>query len=241
MADYMKAEFLKQRHSFNNIIIWLIPVVDIAISIILMGPQFVQTASYNWWYVLFLPFTFTYISASIIKKERKFNFHGLFGIIQDKKQLWLVKVGTATVYLFFSCLIFSVFVLLCGVAGNQQIPVWNNLAASAVLFLTFAWQIPLLMFITLKVNMFLSVIASIFCSLFLACIYAVGSFWWIPFAIPARLMCPIIKVLPNGLLLEAGNPLGHSSVILPGILVTIILYLVVTFITAKLFEKQEAV
>ncbi|SHO47660.1 lantibiotic immunity ABC transporter MutE/EpiE family permease subunit [Anaerocolumna xylanovorans] len=239
MADYFKAELLKQKHSFNNIIIWLIPVINIIISMILMGPQFIQTASYNWWYVLFLPFTFTYISASIIKKERKYNFHGLFGITQNKMQLWLVKVGTATVYLFLSCLIFSLFTLLCGVTINQQIPVINNLAASAVLFLTFAWQIPFLMFITLKLNMFISVIVSIFCSLFLACIYGAGSWWWIPFAIPVRLMCPIIKVLPNGLLMEADSPLGHSNVILPGIIITVILYLAVTAVTAKLFEKQE--
>lgn len=239
MADYLSAEFLKQKRSFQNVILWLIPLINIIISLILMGPEYVQTASYNWWYILFLPFTFTYISASLLKRDRKYNFHGLFGIVQDKKQLWYVKLAAATIYLFLSCLIFLLLTIICGVVFHQQIPLLNNIAASAVLFITFAWQIPLLMYMTLRFNMYFSIIVSIFCSLFVACICAVESYWWVPFAIPARLMCPIIKVLPNGLLLSPDSPLNRSNVIVPGIIITILLYLILSAATAKLFEKQE--
>jgi len=239
MVNYLKAEILKQKHSFNNVIIWLIPIVNIVIALLLMGTKFIQTAAYNWWYILFLPFIFTYISSSIIKKDSKFNFHGLFGVAKNKKQVWYSKIGIATLYLFITCFIFSFFIVICGLAFHEQIPTFNNLFASLSLFITFAWQIPVFMLITLKLNMFISIIVSMGCNLVIACIGAVGSYWWIPFSIPARLMCPIIKVLPNGLLVSQDDPLNHKNVIVLGIVITVVLYLLFSLITAKIFEKQE--
>ena len=239
MVNYLKAELLKQKRSFNNKIIWLVPIINIIITFLLMGVNYIQTASYNWWYVLFLPFTFTYISASIISKEKKYNFHGLFGIVKDKRQLWYGKILASTIYLFLTCFTFSTMTIICGLTLNEQIPVWNNLCAGLLLFVTFAWQIPLFMFISLKINMFLSVLLSAGCNLIIAAICAVESYWWVPFAIPARIMCPVIKVLPNGLLMETNNPLNNNNVIWIGVLITVSLYFVISYITAKIFESQE--
>lgn len=239
MINYLKAEILKQKHSFNNTIIWLIPIVNIIIALVLMGTKYIQTASYNWWYMIFLPFTVTYISASIIKKDKKNNFHGMLGLVQDKKHLWYAKIGMATLYLFLTSFIFSSFTLLCGFLFNKQIPDINNVFASITLCITFAWQIPFFMFITLHMNMFISVILSMVSNLLFASICAVGKFWWIPFSIPARIMCPIIKVLPNGLLLPSGSILNRSNVIFPGIAITVVLYLIGSLFTANIFKHQE--
>ncbi|WP_291579944.1 lantibiotic immunity ABC transporter MutE/EpiE family permease subunit [Clostridium sp. UBA6640] len=239
MANYLKAELLKQKHSFNKKIIWLVPVVNIIIACALMGVNYIQTASYNWWYVSFLPFTFTYVSSSIINKDKKFNFHGLFGIAEDKKQLWYAKILTSTIYLFIACFIFLALITVCGFIFNEQISILDNLCASVLLFITFAWQIPLFMFITLKINMFFSVLLSVGCNLFIACICAVESYWWIPFSIPARVMCPVIKVLPNGLLMPMDSLLDNNNVIWIGVLITVTLYTLISVVTAKIFEKQE--
>lgn len=239
MVNYLKAEILKQKHSFNNMIIWLIPIVNIIISFLLMGPEYIQSNSYNWWYVLFLPFISTFIASSIVKKDRKYNNHGLFGIVKDKKKIWYSKITIATLYLAFTCFIFFLFTVICGRIFNEQIPLASNLLASVLLFVTFAWQIPFFLFVTLKFNMFLSIILSMVCNLWIACMCGVESYWWIPFAIPARLMCPVINVLPNGLLLSADNPLNNTNVILVGVIITIILYIVLSFSTAKIFENQE--
>jgi lantibiotic transport system permease protein len=239
MVNYMKAELLKQKNSFNQKIIWLIPMVTSIIAFFLMGAGYVQTASYNWWYVLFLPFTFTYISASIIKKEKKFNYHGLFGLVENKKMLWYAKSAAATMYLFITCILFFVITMIDGFIFLEQITIVNNLIASLLLFITFAWQIPFFMLITLKINMFVSILISLVCNLMIASICAIESYWWVPFSIPARLMCPVIKVLPNGLLMEKENPLGNNGVIIPGIIITIVLYIALNIFSAKIFEKQE--
>lgn len=239
MINYIKAEILKQKRSFNHVILWLLPVINIAIAFLLMGANYIQTASYNWWYILFLPFSFTFISSSVIQKEKKYNFHGLFGVVQDKKVLWYAKIGMATIYLLCTCLLFSLLTILCGLLFHEQISVMDNILAGLSLFITFAWQIPLFMFITLKWNMFLSIIVSLLCNLVIACLLADGGLWWIPFSIPARIMCPIIKVLPNGLLLSPEHVLNDNKVIFPGVLITVALYFIFSKVTSNNFKDQE--
>lgn len=68
---------------------------------------------------------------------------------------------------------------------------------------------------------------------------ALTPIWWIPFAIPSKLMCYIIRVMPNGLSVDAGAYPFDIKVILIGVLVTITLYIVTSYLTAKWFEKQE--
>ena len=87
---------------------------------------------------------------------------------------------------------------------------------------------------------FISVLLSVGCNMIVACLCAVKSYWWIPFAIPARLMCPIVGILPNGLLVEtSGKEFANPNVILPGILIEIVLYVILTYVTAQEFKRRE--
>ena len=241
MLKYVKAEALKQKKSFNNKVIWLAPVVVIALAFLLMGRSYAFSGAYNWWYILFLPFTFTYIAATIVTKDQKKNYHGLMALAEKKEKVWYAKIIVATVYLLVANVMFFVMMLIGSKAfGLYEMPISEGFKGSLLLFITFAWQMPLFMYVAQKGGLFLSVLISVFCNMVIACIYAVGSYWWIPFAIPARLMCPAIGVLPNGLLVEeAGKSFGNSDVILPGIMITVSLYVVVSWLTAKAFNKKE--
>jgi len=68
---------------------------------------------------------------------------------------------------------------------------------------------------------------------------ATESFWWIPFAIPARMMCHIVGILPNGLLVEETMEFGGNSVVFIGIVLTTALYFAMTLLFGKAFRKQE--
>ncbi|WP_197029990.1 hypothetical protein [Paenibacillus sp. 1-18] len=60
------------------------------------------------------------------------------------------------------------------------------------------------MFATLIINMMGNVACSI--------LFATSTVWWaVPYAIPARLMCAVIKVLPNGLAVPKGDLLLDKS------------------------------
>lgn len=239
MVNYLNSEFLKQRHRFTLKLLWLSPCIAVALVIILMGGRFFMEGAFNWWYTMILPGTLSMIIAFTVSAEKKHNHHGLFSVSINKKKLWISQLALNTILLLITNLIFFVVMSAVGIIIGVPIPFLNSFVASFVLFLTFAWQIPLLMFISEKIGSFFSIILSLFCNMGFGILFAATKLWYVPFAIPARLMCPIIKVLPNGLPIEAGNHLSDPTVIIMGITITIALYFIFSLITTLWFSHRE--
>ena len=120
----------------------------------------------------------------------------------------------------------------------------QDLSASVILWVVFLWQVPLCLWLQekfgfmamLAVNLGLSFTAGIILSL-------TSCFWAVPYAIPARLMCSVMGILPNGLPARAGSmtfqpELLSAKVVLPGILISIIWFAVFWFATRKWYERQ---
>lgn len=240
MISMIKAELLKQRHTFQKRLVWIAPIITIVIANILMGKEYVQSAAYNWWYVLILPGTLTMMSSFLIVNEEKRKFHGMFNILIDVKKLWYSKIIICTLYLALTCTVFWVGITILGFIFGNEISIFNSFVASILLFILFLWQIPLWMYLSMKKNTVFSMILSIICNFGIAVLCAVKSMWWIPFAIPARIMISVIGVLPNGLKAEYGNALMHGGVIPVGMAITVSLYLILSYITAKSFGAREA-
>lgn len=239
MNKILQSEHLKQKHTFQKKLIYLAPLVSIAIAFVLMGGYYIQKSAYNWWYTLILPGSFTMICSFIISNDRKRKFNGLFSVIVDKQKIWYSKIIISTMYLGLSCLVFFVVITIMGFIFEAAIQVQNSLLASTILFITFSWQIPVLMYLTMKFSTGFTIIISILCNFLGGILLALTPIWWIPFAIPSKLMCYVIRVMPNGLSVEAGAYPFDIKVILIGVLVTITLYIVTSYLTAKWFEKQE--
>lgn len=239
MLNFLQSEWLKEKHSFNKVVLWLAPMLTVLLAFLLMGGEYLQAGAYNWWYTMLLPGCFTIFSAFTVAREQKKNRHGLLGVVVDKKKLWLAQILICTLFLLITCLVFFVGVTLGGLLFGQTIGVSASFFASALLFVTFAWQIPLWMFVTEKIGTFSTVLISLLCNFGVAVICAVESFWWIPFSIPARLMCPTIGVLPNGLRVEVGSSMEDPAVILPGVLIAIMLFILLTIATSCWFQKRE--
>lgn len=235
----IKAELLKQRNTFHKKLVFIAPILTILIAFLLMGGDYIQTGAYNWWYMIILPGSLTMASSFIITNEKKRKFHGLFTILIDVKKLWYSKIVVSTIYLGLFCGIFFLGITISGSILDSEISIINSLIASILLFVLFLWQIPLWMLISMKINTGFSVILSVICNFGLAAICAIGTLWWIPFAIPARAMILVIGVMPNGLNVETGSNLINGNVIPIGICISIGLYLVLSYFSAKWFEKQE--
>lgn len=240
MLDYLKSEQLKQKRTFHMKLLVIGPAVCLLVCMFLMAGIFMQTASYNWWYTIFLPFTFTYICTSIVTREKKHNYHNLFGAVENKKKLWYAKILMSVLCLLTTILIFCILIIGIGLVFGQGIGIVGDFFAGIVLVLTFAWQLPLWMLVALKGNQFLAVFLSVVCNMGISVFFAPGRLWWVPFAIPTRMMCPVLNILPNGLLMDGNHPLNDTSVILPGILICVALFVVVSLISARIFDKQEA-
>ena len=239
MKSIIKAELLKQKHTFHNKLVWFAPIITILIAFLLMGGAYVEKGAYNWWYILILPGTVTMISSFIIVNEKKRKFNGLFTILIDIKKLWYGKIIVSTIYLALTCLTFFFSITISGVILGREISIINSLTASILLFVLFLWQIPLWMFMSMKINTGFSVILSVILNFGFAAICAIGSLWWIPFAIPARAMVTILGIMPNGLNVESGSNLINTNIIPIGIIISLGLYLALSYFLAKRFENQE--
>lgn len=239
MAPYIKAEFIKQKRGFHKVLVWVAPLLSVFMPLVLMGGHNLQSGGYNWWYIMLLPGCFTMAVALMVTRERKKNRHGMLGVAVHKNRLWIAQIVFGTGFLFCTCMYFFLFITIGGLLYGQELTIWESFVASILLFISFSWQIPLWMFLADRTGVFVTVMLGMGCNLLIPVFCATESCWWIPFAIPARFMCAWIHVLPNGLPVEYGNPLLDCGVILPGIMIAIGLYGLLTWLTAVWFDKQE--
>ncbi|MEG0227514.1 MAG: lantibiotic immunity ABC transporter MutE/EpiE family permease subunit, partial [Lachnospiraceae bacterium] len=192
MVNYLKAELLKKKHQFVLKLLWISPIVPIVLVIVLMGGGYFMEGAFNWWYTIILPGILSMFAAFTISSEKKHNHHGLFAVCVNKKKLWLSQVFANTILLLIVNLVFFAVMVAVGAFLGIGVPLFDSFIASIVLFVTFAWQMPMFMFLSERIGGFFSIIACLFCNFSFGIFFAPTKFWWIPFAIPARLMCPII-------------------------------------------------
>jgi len=247
MFNYFLAENMKVKHSFFNKLIYIAPILVVLASFLAI--EYIQVDMYNWWYLTMLPGTTALSCCLLSKVDESMNYRAVLSLNLNLKKVWISKVLVGIKSLVISCLIIfvcsQIVVLIFNESSIKQIPMIDRLFASMFLIITFMWQIPLIMFIGSKFGLFLTVpimtIVNIVCS-----ILSIEKYWFIiPFSYPARLMCPVLKVLPNGLLAVPesetfSQELLSTSVILYGVIISIILFIVVTYLTSIWFEKKEA-
>ncbi|WP_223068848.1 lantibiotic immunity ABC transporter MutE/EpiE family permease subunit [Paenibacillus caui] len=241
MLHVEAAEYLKLKRTFTKKLIWLAPLVTMLLCAGLGVSSLFQSGSYNWWYSMMLPGALTLICAGVLQKDgKKLNYRAILGLPVRPSRFWIGKIGVAVRLLLTSSIVFFAGVTLGGFVFTSTIPFANSAAGSLLLFITFLWQIPLCLFLTERLGMFATLIINL--AGYVACgiFSAQSSLWWaLPYAIPSRLMCPVIGVLPNGLPVPAGDPLLDKSVILPGIIISVFLFVVLSLLTAWSFRNRE--
>lgn len=240
MTKLIQAEYIKGRRSFGRRCMILFPMVATLFAIFLMSGQLSQIAAFNWWYILLLPAAVAFLAISLINSEKRMGFINLKTLPFPSQKIWLSKIITGCTYLFLMNAILFSFATISGLLFGSQYPVWRGLSAGLVLTITWAWQIPLGMWLVTKFNStaaFLGLVAIniICCNQDIAG----GKLWFIPFAIPSRLMAPTIGINPNGVPLSANSPLWDASVIFIGIAITAFLFILMTWVTTKAFDWSK--
>lgn len=167
----------------------------------------------------------------------------------DLKKVWIAKVMIGIEMLTVSCGIIFICSALSLLVWRGQytysISLLDAFTAAVVLVLTTAWQIPFCMLLSQKMGIFLLLIINYILSI-AGVILAVTKYWILfPSSYASRLMIPIIHVLPNGLFAEEGSAtfseelLSSNSIVL-GIVIAMLLFIGLTWISAKLFAGREA-
>lgn len=240
MKAICKAEMIKMKRSSAYLLAVAGPIFTMILCIILGVGDLFQYGAMNWWYATILPGVLALTCASSIQRDSKINYYGVMSLPISKEKLWLAKIIICCAIYLGATAIMIIGTIIGGGLLGARVSLSNMIIAGIVLFITFIWQIPVMLMLVRKTSMAIAVLTNMFMNILGVAIFASESNWFLfPFAIPSRLMCPIIGVLPNGLPVEAGSSLLNKNVILPGIAISIVLFVLVTFITTKMFSKQE--
>lgn len=249
MIPYLASENIKIRHTFMNKLIWLAPIATMLLAFLLSVDYF-QLSSYNWWYTTILPGMLSLSCVLLAEKDKKMNNRAILSLPVSIKRVWVSKVLLVLGILICACMIIFCGTQLSSFLLNKDnfriIPVMNAFLGSILLIVTFMWQIPICLFLGNKIGLFPTILLNTGANVVLGILFATKSIWMMnPYTYPSRLMIPILKILPNGLQAEPGSEtftpeLLSYQVILPGVVISVVLFLLFTYVTAKWFEKQEA-
>lgn len=244
LYKYMLAENLKHKHSILKKLMLILPLVTVLLSFVLMQSYFTINA-FNWWYAMIMPVTFALIQGLMHRKEdKKLKYRAIYSLPVSLTKVWIAKVLTALLYIVVAALVhlFAVYILQFAV-GKQLTSsyVFTTLfSASVLLVITYLWQIPFCFFLVKKLGFIVGVASNVIIGLGLGVVFADSSLWMLcPYTWGIRLMIPILKVLPNGLPVTANHPLIENTSILIPVISSVVLFGLITMITAKWFSRIE--
>ncbi len=240
MSGILRSELLKMRHTFSLKLIVFAPLVTLALSYLLSGGS-VQLSAYNWWYFMILPLVVALCSASMIVREGKTGMQNIACLPVRFNQIWLGKTAAMVILLFASNLLLWISTTAAGLVTKVTVSPLDGLIGCMLLFLTYLWQIPFIMLFVNFMGHMPAVLVSMAANMLLSAVGAETEwFFFVPYAIPARVVCPFFKMHANGIPLESGSPLLSAGYVFPALIISLGFAFVVFLCSAKWFSRGEA-
>lgn len=245
MVSYLKAEHLKQKNTFAKRMIVIVPVVTLLLNA--LSPLWYQQNSYNWWYVMLYPGFLTLLCTLVDQRDGgKLKYSAIFTLPVNLENIWYGKILTCVAYVFVSNLI----LMVCNIAGGflihliydipMTISIFQAFTGTLSIVLTSMWNIPFCLWLSRKIGVFGTLIVNVGLSIVLGTLGANTDYWFVsPYSWGSRLMVPILRILPNGL------PATDSTLTVPMLsiilvlIASILLFGIISIITARSFSRQE--
>lgn len=250
LKAYMKSEALKNAHTVSGKLFWLVPLVSVAVAVLFSGwdSRYYQMNQYNWWYVLFYPMLFLLSTAFMVQREGRMKNRAISALPVDLKKLWAAKVAhIVKVLLTASAIIYcawEIFSRLFAAGGAREISSGAGFGAAALWVILSLWQIPLWLFINQTFGFAVGIILGLAGNIGLGVIGALYDWWLLnPFSYISRVMCPVLRILPNGLPAVPGSQtffegvLDHS-VIPVGVGMSLLLFIISYVLTARWYQRK---
>lgn len=251
MGAYFLAEKLKYRRTFLPFMVVLMPFATAVLAALLTHEYFAMD-SYNWWYIAMFPGTIAIICGVIGGKELRQKNRTVWALPVELKKVWNAKILLAVCITGISmCILTAVTilgsrfletVLQCSFINAPSYGM--QILAAAVIWLTSLWQIPFCLFLSQKMGVFAMFLLHMGSYLIVAVTVSLESwFSLLPGGITPRLMCVILKTLPNGLPAEAGQmtwgpELMNPIAVFVGLTAAAVWFLVFWIGSRRWFERQ---
>ena len=232
MLKMIKAEHLKSRHTFGKYLPVIFPIFTLFLVYCLMRGNMLPEGTWNWWYAMLLPGMLAILCHLGMTKEKKMHYFNLYCLSIPVSKYLLGKM----IYWGF-CLLLANFLIFIGtwIVGDlfgTTISVIEGLGGFVLLTITYLWEIPLCMLLSSRFGMFTSIFSCMVLTIGSVVAIAHSELWWVlPSAIPIRLMCPVLGIMPNGLLVPEGSKLLDTNVIFPGILISLVWFVLMSRLT----------
>lgn len=241
MINIVRAEYRKTKRSMRRRFIWVFPMITFALAFILtLGMKNAYAESvWNWWYTLLLPGMLAIICYLSVTQEKKTNYYNLMTLSTSKRKLIMGKI------IYMGCVILASNVIvfagasLGGFLLTTRVPLGG--AVIAVLLLTAAqlWEIPVFLFLSERFGMIAELLICLVLTVGGIIIAPTGKWQLLVSAIPMRILCPFLHIMPNGLPTEAGNPLLDMGVVAPGICLSMLWFVFAAILFLNWFDKRE--
>lgn len=251
MMHYFQAECLKCRHTAAGKVVIMMPLVVMMLAAV-MTHNYFAVDSYNWWYSMAGAGMAALVCGIVGGKDRKMKNHAIWSLPCDLGSVWDAKILYGVCATGISSLVLTVSTVVVGQILKYGLKmtffvepsIGIQLLAWVVMWITFLWQVPLCMFLTQRIGLFPTLLLHMG-------IYA-GMSWFVsltpyypllPGAITSRMMCPVLGVLPNGLLAVEGSmtyspELMDGSSLWIGMLSALIWFVVLWRLGRKWYERQ---
>ena len=241
MLKLVRAEYRKQRHTFVAHLPFIAPAFTQCVVLPWahgMGSA-LFAGIWNWWYTLLLPGMLAIFCCLGMKKDERINYYNLLFVPVPVKRCVMGKIIYAFLGLVSANFLMFAWTWLVSVLLGQTAPVMGGFFAFLVLSITLLWEIPLYVFRSARFGMLVILFSGMALQFFSVGFLADTTLWWVfPMAIPVRLMCPVLGILPNGLPVPNGSGLWDSGVLIPGMLLSLAWFLVLTVLTCAWFQRK---
>lgn len=241
MLSIVRAEHLKTRKSMGRVLIWAFPMIVFALAFVLtMGMTNAYAESvWNWWYTLLLPGMLAIICYLSMMREKKTRYYNIMTLSISKRKMMMGKIIYMGCVILVSNMIIFVGASLCGFLLTTCVPLGGAAIAIVALTISQLWEIPLLLFLSERFGMIVELLVCLFLTVGGIIIAPTEKWYFFISAIPMRILCPLLRILPNGIRAEKGNPLLDMGVVFPGICISIIWFILATILFLNWFDKRE--
>ncbi|WGX77790.1 lantibiotic immunity ABC transporter MutG family permease subunit (plasmid) [Paraclostridium bifermentans] len=156
--------------------------------------------------------------------------------------MWLSKILVISYYTLLASLMVILYLLIIKLIHNSSlIHVRDLFLGTFVIWITTLILIPICLFLSENFGPFSGIIITCI-GIVVAVLMAPESNWYLwPWSLNVRLMCPILKLRPNGLILENTSALLDPSVIPIGIIIGVVGFILLSILTSLWFAKRRLI
>ena len=240
MIKMLKVEWIKEKRAANSTLKYIVPVIFLLFNLFMVnlmgqspeGRSYLMATAFNWYPVLILPIVLSLLVVNIVSKEKEEHVALLRRLDILPEKMLIAKNRIVIFELFTVLILSSTGIYLIGrFLLHEEISLKIMILATCCLFIGSLPVIALSFFIYKLFNKKVLVILINFVFTFPSAMIAVTSYWkFFPWDYNLRILCPIVEVHPNGTFLEKSSPLTAMNTVYVGLVLSVMVYVIITVI-----------